>query len=408
MNNSFNYDNSNAKYDAMRGFGPNHNLMDAKATVKSGLPQEHDPSRDALGNHVFHTKTRASLLGIIAGGAFSGEIMRLAAERDEEMMRVARDAINQYCDEVAAFEGSITAGELMISSQVQAGLNDIQPNLLNEPGAAEALIAVGGGGVLIADLVNKIAEKLPPKYRPVVYSLVVLGFAAACGLGFIPSVVGTVAAPAVEQDPKVTIVAAKGNGTATNTPRPTNTATKEPKPSVTPSATVEATPLFLKNYLIEYGNQNYENGSIHGVLDQSETIYPKADKGVMYKGSTLFGFTKVFFTDPDTKLMTEGYVVEGICTPVKGSFYCYVTSTDTIFVVNEKPSLAFFKGSIKDLQAIYPDNQPTVKLDFSSTIPGLDEVFNNVFGESNGKLKWIEIPGVGKVLNVRHLSEIKK
>lgn len=192
-------------------------------------------------------------------------------------------------------------------------------------------------------------------------------------------------------------------------PTSTNTATKEPKPSQTPSATLETVPEFLDEFLAsEYRKIGYQDGSIFGVIDQSKTLYPKEDKGVMYKGSTLFGFSEVYFVDPDTKKLTKGYVIEGICTPISGSFYCFMTGSDSITVDNIKPSLAFFKSITQQMRGNNAGDQPTVKLDFSSTIPSLDEVFNNIFGPSTGKLKWIEIPGVGKVLNVRQYSEVMK
>lgn len=149
-----------------------------------------------------------------------------------------------------------------------------------------------------------------------------------------------------------------------------------------------------------YDKKGVENDSIYGVLDE-KTVHYAPEGGVKVGDTYIFSWTDTYYYQNGER--QKGVVINYVCTKVGGSYYCFSTESNSITVDNSLPSKAFVMNTRKGMQEFSLGDKPLTKLELNSEIPGLVEIFGEIFPAYNGKLQIIDILGIGKVIPANHI-----
>lgn len=187
------------------------------------------------------------------------------------------------------------------------------------------------------------------------------------------------------------------------------TETLVPTPIPTPSPTEAVIPDFMNEFIeLGYDKQSLGKSSFYVVYDEASTVYADDEFGLRYKTSAIISWTKVYFIEND--LLVSAYVFNDVCTESKTDgkeYICLLVLGNSANYVPFPPSIKFDLSILTQVYERTDGDYSIWQIELDSQNSHAPSVFEDLFPAFAGKIEFIEIPKIGKVIPAQYLTYYK-
>jgi len=183
--------------------------------------------------------------------------------------------------------------------------------------------------------------------------------------------------------------------------KPTTTATIVPTPTLTSTPTEVVMPDFMNEFIESgYDKQSLDSDTIYVVLDEKATFYV----GLQYNKSTIYSWTEAYYIENGT--LQKGFIITHYCTENEtgNAHHCYLPFAGTIRIENYPDTINFSRGTLTQTYDHIISDYPMVQIELNwqhfkkYNLGFSDSFFQDIYPPFTGKLKIINIPGIGDVI----------